>query len=126
MTITAEAWREAVATLLLKFETVTVVLPDGSKAEKKVHETDPTPGQRCPKGMPRPGPLPALVEEADVAKAARTLVMTHNVETAGADLAHMARHAVVNAREHNAKGIALRDPVEESPGVTSLAVVLVL
>lgn len=125
MPVTRDAWVEAVRSLLERRTVVERKTKDGKTETVEIHETDPPENFRPPRGMKVPGPLPELVEEREVAKGARTETHSHAVP-AGADLDHCARVVVTEARRIQARGVALRDPVDLPSGGSVLTVVLVL
>lgn len=127
-TFDRKAWEGAVRRLLDEHEEVEIELPDGGKATRKVHETDPPADQTFPWRLGAPGPLPKLVREEEVAKKARVQVHEHRFGVSAdldALLYHAARVAVLEARRIRATALALREPVVSEESVV-LAVVYVL
>lgn len=129
----AATWTAAVEKLLAASSTVTEKDPqsrDGREITRVVHDTDPPENGRWTRKQPRPGPLPTLVLEDDIAKDAKTVEHEHSVlpgeENLDATCYHMAFMVVSEARRQRANGLALRDPVTDDNGMTVLGVVLVL
>lgn len=125
MKITMDDWVAAVTGLLGRFTETDETTDDGATVTRKRHETDPPDGFRPPRGMRRPGPLPELVAEKEIAKGARTQVHDHAVPEGDDVLDHMARVVVLEARRIQASGVALREPAEKD-GRWTLSVVNVL
>lgn len=128
-------WDGALKTLLETFtedEVRVTTSPDNGEPAQVVkvkrHETDPTPGQKRPRGMPIPGPLPSLVREKDIDKKAKVETHDHALgqfTDSMAVLAHFARVVVVEARRIHAKKIAAKTPIFENDKGYTLSVVMV-
>jgi hypothetical protein len=116
------SWTSVVQKLLDSSETVTE-----GKTTRLVHVTDPPDHGRWTRSQPKPGPLPMLVLESEIAKDAKTIENNHYVNAKECDaamLSHMARVVVLEARREHAKGIALK-PLEFASGSIQFSVVLV-
>lgn len=123
MKISMDDWTAAVKTLLERKTVTEEKREDGAVVTVESHETDPPSDMRPPRGMKRPGPLPELVNEEEIAKGARTQVHDHQALD---DLDHMARVVVLEARRIQATGLALREPSVGPDGRVTLSVVNVL
>lgn len=121
--ISLAEWEDAIRRLLAKRGTTEITLPDGEKATRETNPTDPPDNIKIPRGMRKPGPLPALVAEKDIDRRATTEVHDHSSDTRP-DLDHLAHVVVCEARRIHAKGVAVRTPVHDGKKWT-LSVVLV-
>ena len=129
-TFDAATWTRAVERLLAAVSHREVKSADGKTvATVREHETDPPEHGRWTRRSPKPGPLPVLVLESEIARGAKTREHT-NTAALGAsldlDLYHAAKFVVGECRRQHARGLSLRAPVAAGEGVVELTFVMVL